>query len=141
MMERHGVNQWQWRLDYNGTSNQQNPVTYFTTFGKKQISLIVSNGFCSDTLAKTISLDNELKAIFETNNLLCPEDAASFVNKSVGNITSYQWLFGNGNSSVDKTPPPQKYPILGQEKIYPIRLIVENSVGCRDTSFSGFKSA
>jgi gliding motility-associated-like protein len=136
---RNGVNQWKWQLDYNGTSNLQNPVTYFTSFNDKHISLIVSNGFCSDTASKTISLGNELKAVFETNNLLCPEDAAVFINKSVGNIVSYEWDLKNGNNSVLQTPPPQHYPLLGEEKIYPVRLIVKNNIGCMDTAYQNLK--
>ncbi|HEY5406110.1 MAG TPA: PKD domain-containing protein, partial [Ginsengibacter sp.] len=79
---RNGVNQWFWNLDYSGTSTLQNTVAYFTTFGMKQIKLSVSNGVCSDTVIKTINLDNTLKAAFETNNILCPEDTASFINNS-----------------------------------------------------------
>jgi gliding motility-associated-like protein len=136
---RNGVSQWAWQLDYNGTSSQQSPLTYFDTFGAKQISLIVSNGFCSDTLSKTITLGNELKAVFETDNLLCPEDAATFINNSIGNIVSYQWAFGNGNTSAVKIPPSQNYPRLSAEKIYAIRLVVENNIGCRDTAFQDLK--
>lgn len=136
---RNGVNQWSWQLDYNGKSSQQNPVTYFSTFGKKQITLSVSNGFCSDTAKNTIDLGVALKAAFETNNLLCPEDGAIFVDKSAGNVMSYQWDFGNGNTSMVKTPPTQNYPLLGFEKIYPIRLIVGNNIGCLDTTFQNLK--
>ena len=136
---RNGVNQWFWKLDYNGNSNLQNPVTYFTTFGQKQIILSVSNGFCSDTVSKTINLGNELKVAFEINNLLCPEDAATFIDKSIGNIVFYQWDFGNGNTSMIKTPSPQNYPLSSSEKTYLIRLIVENNNGCLDTAFQNLK--
>ncbi len=135
----HEVNQWFWRLDYNGTSSLQNPVSYFTTFGKKTIILKVSNGFCSDSLSKTIDLTNTLKAAFETENPLCPEDAATFMDKSIGKIVSYQWDFGNGTTDISKTPPPQRYPILIAEKIYPVQLVVENNNGCRDTVVQNLK--
>jgi gliding motility-associated-like protein len=136
---RNGVNQWFWNFDYSGTSSLQNPVAYFTTFGMKQISLTVSNGVCSDTATKTINLDNTLKATFETNNLLCPEDTAIFVNKSVGNITNYYWDFGDGNTSLSKDPLPLHYPILSAEKIYTVRLIVKNDAGCFDTTYQDIR--
>ncbi|HEY4147743.1 MAG TPA: PKD domain-containing protein, partial [Chitinophagaceae bacterium] len=44
----HGINQWTWQLDTSATSTQQNPEAVFTIFGNKTITLIVSNGFCSD---------------------------------------------------------------------------------------------
>ncbi|MDP4285960.1 MAG: gliding motility-associated C-terminal domain-containing protein [Bacteroidota bacterium] len=134
----NGVNQWAWTLDYNGNSVVQNPVTYFSTFGQKQIILRVSNGVCSDTLSKIINLGNKLKADFETNNILCPEDSAEFINKSTGNVVSYYWNFDNGNTSFVEAPSPQKFPLLTFEKTYSIRLIVGNS-GCADTSFQNIK--
>lgn len=136
---RNGVNQWLWQLDYNGISTLQNPVTYFSSFGTKEINLTVSNGFCSDTIKKEIELDNELKAAFETNNTLCPEDSATFKNQSVGNIISYYWNFQNGNTSQSENPFPQKYPLLVQEHNYPVSLIVQNDLGCFDTAVNNIR--
>jgi gliding motility-associated-like protein len=136
---KHQVNRWLWQLDYNGTSNLQNPVTYFNSFGTKQIILSVSNGFCSDTVTKNIILDNELKAAFETNNTLCPEDTAVFKNTSIGNIVSYDWNFQNGNFSTDENPSPQKYPILLDEKNYAVTLVVKSNLGCYDTAVNNIR--
>ena len=133
------VNRWLWQLDYNGTSNLQNPVTYFNSFGTKQIILSVSNGFCSDTVTKNIILDNELKAAFETNNTLCPEDTAVFKNTSIGNIVSYDWNFKNGNFSTDENPSPQKYPVLLDEKNYAVTLVVKSNLGCYDTAVNNIR--
>ncbi|MGZ3901383.1 MAG: T9SS type B sorting domain-containing protein [Bacteroidia bacterium] len=136
---RNGVNQWLWNFDYAGTSNLRNPVAYFITFGTKQIVLTVSNGICSDTVTKSINLDNTLKAAFETNNLLCPEDTATFINNSVGNITDYYWDFGDGNTSISKDPGLHHYPILSAEKIYKVGLIIKNTAGCYDTAYNNIK--
>jgi gliding motility-associated-like protein len=136
---KHQVNRWLWQLDYNGTSNLQNPVTYFNSFGTKQIILSVSNGFCSDTVTKNIILDNELKAAFETNNTLCPEDTAVFKNRSIGNIVSYDWNFQNGNFSTDENPSPQKYPVLLDEKNYAVTLVVKSNLGCYDTAVNNIR--
>ena len=136
---KHDVNEWQWQLDYNGKSNMQNPVTYFSTFGKKQITLSVSNGFCSDSTVKIVDLGEGIEASFETNNIICPEDPATFINNSTGEIISYQWNFGNGNSSLEKDPPAQNYPLSTTENSYPIQLIVGDNNSCRDTAFQTLK--
>lgn len=136
---RNGVNQWMWNFDDAGTSSLRNPVAYFTRFGTKQIALAVSNGVCSDTIIKSINLDNTLKAAFETNNLLCPEDTALFINNSSGNITNYYWDFGDGNTSIFKDPGPHHYPILSAEKIYKVDLIVKNTAGCYDTASNNIR--
>jgi gliding motility-associated-like protein len=137
---KNKINEWEWQMDYNGKSSLQNPVTYFNTFGKKQIILSVSNGFCSDTVRKEINLDNELKAVFETSNILCPEDSAVFKNESIGNIVSYYWNFQNGQTSESKNPYPQKYPVLLAEHNYPVSLVVQNDIGCFDTAVNNIRA-
>jgi len=136
---KNGVDQWHWQLDYNGASDLQNPITYFKPNGKKTIVLAVSNGFCSDTTREIISLGNELKADFETNQIICPEDSAVFQNKSIGNIISYNWDFKNGNTGIEPNPPPQKYPISVTENDYPVTLVVRNDNGCLDTAVQTVK--
>lgn len=131
---KNGINRWLWQMDYNGTSALQDPVTYFNTFGAKNITLEVTNGFCTDTVTKQVNLDNELKAAFETTNTLCPEDSATFKNESIGTIVSWSWNFRNGNTSEIKDPSPQKYPLLLAEHSYPVSLVVENDLGCFDTA-------
>ncbi len=135
----NGVNTWSWLLDYNGKSAIQNPVSYFTTFGEKQILLSVTNGFCSDTIGQPVFLDNELTAAFETNEIICPEDTAVFLNKSTGKITVYLWDFNNGNTDGSKVPQPQKFPITNAEKIYNIRLTIQNAAGCKSTASQDLK--
>lgn len=135
----NGVNQWMWQLDYNGTSALQNPVSYFDPYGQKKIILAVSNGFCSDTASQTINLGAQLKAIFKTDSIMCPEDSATFLDQSTGNILSYYWDFKNGNVSTDQNPLPQKYPITQTENNYPVSLIIKNDIGCSDTAISNIR--
>jgi gliding motility-associated-like protein len=136
----NGVDQWLWVFDAYGASSQEDNTVIFSNFGDKQILLKVSNGFCSDSISKTISLDNTLKAAFETDNLLCPEDAAVFKNNSTGkNIIAYNWLFGDGSTSTLETPDPKKYPVLGIEKSYQVELIAEDSLHCFDTAVNNLK--
>jgi gliding motility-associated-like protein len=126
-------------LDDAGISSSEYPLARYTIFGTKQVRLIVSNGVCRDTTTETITLDNTLKAAFETNNLVCPEDTAVFINNSIGNITNYYWDFGDGNTSLLKTPQPHHYSLLSAEKIYPVKLIVKNAAGCVDTALNNIK--
>lgn len=130
---KNGINQWKWQLDYNGTSSLQNPVTNFDPYGKRKITLVTSNGFCSDTLSKTIDLGEKLTAAFEASAIICPEDSAAFKNLSTGNISSYFWDFKNGNTSMDMNPFPQKYPVLITENSYQVSLKVTSNLGCEDT--------
>lgn len=129
----HGVDSWKWQLDYQGTSEIKNPSASFTPFGIKNIRLVVSNGFCSDTLLKVIDLGPRLVANFESEPIICPEDSLIVVNKSTGNIVSHLWLFGDGDSSDEPVPVSKKYTVWPTERDYKLSLIVRSDIGCADT--------
>ncbi len=132
---RNEVNVWKWNFDNLRKSSLQNPSIIYATFGQKQTQLIVSNGTCTDTSAWIpVLLDNELKADFEASSVVCPNEPALFKDKSIGNIISWNWDFGNGNTSNAQSPPPQVYPVPSSTRdIFP-RLIVGNNLGCFDTT-------
>ena len=131
------VNSWSWTFDDQPPSTLQNPVVYYTVFGYKETQLIVSNGTCSDTSTATIFLRNTLKAGFEGTELVCPNDQAIFRDTSIGNLVKWSWDFGNGNNSIIKNPPAQTYTTNPSNINYevPVRLIIEDDIGCKDTAF------
>ncbi|MBS1598113.1 MAG: gliding motility-associated C-terminal domain-containing protein [Bacteroidetes bacterium] len=131
----NGINLWNWTFDGANNSSQQNPQVIYSVYGDKNVQLIVSNGVCSDTVTKIVSLDNELKAAFETTNILCPEDLATFKNNSIGNIVSFDWNLGDGSADdFQPTPADHRYVAPNVEKIYTAKLIVRNNLGCYDTA-------
>jgi gliding motility-associated-like protein len=134
---RDGVNQWTWIFDGTDTSHVQNPQRLYadSALGDKTIQLIASNGVCSDTLSKTITLDNAINAAFEAPNILCPKDVATFKNFSTGHISSWNWDFGDGTSSTDSLPPDHLYPVTGAERKYNVTLTVHNTLGCLSRTY------
>lgn len=133
-----GVDKWDWQFG-NAASSQQNPVYIFPGFGQQQVSLHVSNGTCSDSSQVTFNLDNELKADFTAPASLCPQDAATFKDTSIGKIISWNWDFGNGNTYDLQNPPVQVYQPTNSDKDYPVRLIVQNDRNCADTATKPIK--
>ncbi|MBS1566841.1 MAG: PKD domain-containing protein, partial [Bacteroidetes bacterium] len=67
-----------------------------------------------------------------TPPLLCDSGRVYFSDSSKSNepIISYQWDFGDGNTSALQNPT-NDYPYSG---LYPIQLIVKTSLGCVDTA-------
>lgn len=133
---RNEVNSWKWDFDGVRKSTLQNPRILYASFGLKHTQLIVSNGVCRDTSAIIpILLDNELKSIFEATSIICPNDLATFVDKSIGRNITWEWDFANGNNSTLQSPPKQTYvPFSVTRDVMP-RLIVTDDLGCKDTSY------
>ena len=130
----NNVNIWQWNFKGNGISSLQNPATIYQKFLPTTTTLIVTNGVCTDSSSQNIIFDNYLKASFEVTPVICPQTPAVFTNNSEGRIVSYSWNFGNGNTSIMKTPIPQNYiPRASTDFIALPQLIVQNDYGCYDT--------
>ncbi len=130
---QNGVNSWLWNFGAAGTSIQQNPLVNFQT-GNYSVSLIVSNGDCSDTSVLPLTISNELAANFEIPNSICEGDTLSIRNTSVGNVDEWSWDFGNGNTSSLRDPPAPIFTTAGREAYYSIRLVATiNASSCSDT--------
>lgn len=130
---------WKWNFNNYNSSTLQNPHYIFPTFGEQQVKLFVSNGTCADSSIANFVLDNELKARITGTDFLCPQDKASFRDTSIGSIINWQWDFGNGYTSAVKNPSAQVYPTVTADKLYPVRLIVENNRNCFDTAYKQVK--
>ncbi len=130
----NSVTNWSWVFNSAPNSILQNPIITYTNFEPKTTTLIVTNGVCSATASKPIVFDNYLKANFEATPIICPLKPASFINTSVGNINTWQWLFGNGVVSTDKNPSPQTFtPNATSDYNAVPQLIITNNYGCNDT--------
>ncbi len=135
----NGVNKWTWTFDNNINSALQNPLISYADFREKKAQLVVTNGVCSDTAEASLFFDNLLLANFEITSLVCPNDSAKILNKSEGRISSYQWSFGNGQTSILKDPPAQTYQAASVTRNEKVRLIVSNSYGCFDSTVRTIK--
>ncbi|MCU7551035.1 gliding motility-associated C-terminal domain-containing protein [Chitinophagaceae bacterium LB-8] len=129
----NGVNSWKWSLDEGQSSATQNPVAIYKQFNQKNISLIVSNGFCSDTSSQTVALTNFLKADFSVFEDNCPKESVPFTSQAQGTIVRHQWSFGDGGSSTDASPahifaPPDN------TRNFTVTYTVTDDIGCQSTA-------
>lgn len=129
----NGVNSWNWNFGNAGIgSNAQETITY-TSFGNQEITLIVSNGSCTDTASVSFVLNHDINASFSLQPALCPGETLNISNNSTGNIVSWLWDFGNGQTSYLPNPTSLVYPIPSTPTDIQIGLIIENETGCKDT--------
>ena len=120
---------WLWDFGDGNTSTNQNPTHIYTSAGLFTVKLIVVNSFGTDTITKTdfITVNSLVPgAEFSANKTTINQgDAVIFSDQSANNPTSWNWDFGDGNSSTVQNPT-HTYPTAG---VYTIKLIVGNNFG------------
>ncbi len=132
----NGTISWQWTFGNIRSSKKDTTITYPVSTAQ-QASLTVSNGICSATATATVIMDNAFKAAFEGSSFACPGDPVTFRDKSTGKfIHQWQWDMSEGKTSNLQNPPQQFYEPGPHIRKLPIRLIVTDSIGCKDTAYS-----
>jgi PKD repeat protein len=112
-------NHWFWDFGDGSTSTEQNPVHPYPESGTYEVCLIIihddSLNYCTDTICKEIYIPDTVacEAIFDwTVNPDFPPEV-SFTDLSTGNITDWEWNFGDGNTSTEQNPV-HVFPATGE---------------------------
>jgi gliding motility-associated-like protein len=103
---------------------------------------VTDNMGCSDTAHVEVRVLNkiEVKADIAGTDYLCRSyDSASFKDRSTGNITTWSWNFGNGQTAITDEAPVQYYSIPANDDNYIVRLAVADTSGCTDTAYHSLK--
>jgi gliding motility-associated-like protein len=116
------MHEWLWTFHDGSISTDQNPIHTFNDTGKFDITLVVYNFGCSDTL----TLKNYIYVMppiakFDTSFLCNVPMTRNFIDSSVGAKT-WQWSFGDGGTSTQKNPS-HTYAGSGT---YSVKLLVSN---------------
>lgn len=123
-----GVLNYAWNFGDGTTSINAQPTKTYTASGNYLVTLIAtSNNGCNDTLAQSFAVFPNSTADFSVTNV-CDGDTVFFTNNSTGNISTYTWSFGDGNTSTD-IQPAHLYNAPGT---YQVQLITDNG-NCADT--------
>ncbi len=124
------VNNWAWSSNDTALNvNTPNAQFIYQTFGVKNIRLVASNGFCTDTATTVIDLDNYIEARYTAFEDNCPNEKVIFTNNSIGKQLSYYWQYGNGSSSTD-TNGVHTYNPSQVDMTYNAKLTITNNLGC-----------
>lgn len=123
------VDAWDWDFGDGNTSAQQNPSHTYSTSGTYSVTLeITASDGCSVTSTQDVTVYENPVAHYSFNEA-CEGDVTDFVDEStigVGNIGSWNWDFGDGNTSTDQNPT-NPYANLGT---YDVELTVTTDDGC-----------
>lgn len=112
------ANTYLWNFGDGQTSTLKNPTHIYTTEGSYTVSLKAYNGTLEDTNIKnnyilvTAPLNIPV-AQFQANvTTVTPSTVVTFTNMSTGEINSYLWDFGDGQTST-ATNPTHTYTTIG----------------------------
>lgn len=118
-----------WDFGNGQYSSDRNPIFQFQQAGSYNVKLIFTNNLgCTDSITKTIRIDEPPLVLFEHNNV-CFGETINFLNFSsscTDDTYSYYWEFGNGKNSNERSPNVL-YRFPGT---YNVTLTVNSNNGC-----------
>jgi len=127
-----GATSWSWNFgDATPIDNSSSPTHLFAKAGTYDVKLLVTNALgCVDSSIQKVTVLERPLANFSFKNS-CARDVVNFKDSTIAvNPTSWNWNFGDGTTST-ATSTQHIYSTAGT---YSVTLIVNNNVGCADTS-------
>lgn len=117
---------WKWDFGDGNNSTEQNPNHKYQTSGEYEVSLVVSNQYGIDTSKQNLNINIGQAPLATFGYSLTEENGKiDFVDQSLNDPISWNWNFGNGNTSSQQNP--QHYYLNPGE--YTVELIVTNQFG------------
>ncbi len=122
------VDDWHWDFGDGNSSSDQNPEYTYPADGTYNVCLVAGN---SCGYSNTICQDVTVCGYPEASFTMSPDGLTiDFTDQSTGNnINSWDWSFGDGNTS-DEQNPSHTYAATGT---YEVCLIVQKNCGSQDT--------
>ncbi|MGB0428996.1 MAG: pectinesterase family protein [Bacteroidia bacterium] len=120
-----------WDFDDGNSSSLSNPNNTYSAAGTYTVKLkatSTANG-CEDSVSKSVTVNPLPTSSFAVTNM-CYGDTMSVTNNSTGAGLTYQWYFGDGNTSTDQTP----IHVYANSGTYTVSLVVTTNKGCKDSS-------
>ncbi|WP_462280842.1 PKD domain-containing protein, partial [Salinivirga cyanobacteriivorans] len=128
-----------WDFGDGTTSNQQNPTNRFEIQGYTNqtipVKLVAASDYeCTDSITKNVTVYVQPAAEFEADPATqqYPQSTVTITDLTNGGPFSYQWSFGDGNTSTQMFPGAHTYDTWGT---YTIDLsVVNNDFNCADNA-------
>jgi PKD repeat protein len=126
--------EYEWDFGDGNFSTEQNPVHTYTEEGAYQVNLTVSNDSCSSSFSLFLFTDPEIWYPGECSALFLPlinadNNEVFFLNLSSPDAITFEWDFGDGNSSEDPNP----VYVYDESGVYTVSLTITTAAGCTNT--------
>jgi len=134
---------WAWDFGDGNTSEEQNPIHTYDSNNEYEVTLtILTADGCTSSFTTSFNLNggsvggDETMAFFWLEQNQDDLMEFTFIDQSMGNVDSWTWDFGDGNSSTEQNPT-HTYAEAG---IYLVTLYVANSVDGSSSVFTNLIS-
>ena len=126
-----GTTTYLWNFGNGNTSTQANPSNTYTALGTYNVTLVVNQNGCIDsvTIPNYITVQNIAASFAATPTLVCTGQSVTFNNTSVPSASTASWDFGDLGTSA-AISPTHSYAAPGT---YTVTLIAGDASGCLDT--------
>lgn len=122
-----------WDFGNGTTSILQNPSVLYSGASAYTITLVITDTIgCTDTLVQPVTVYPLPTAAFSIVYDSCQSSQVSFIDNSTGSINTWNWDFGDGQTSTQQSPGNQYNP-----GTYNICLAVTSADGCIDSIIQG----
>ncbi|MFT3739968.1 MAG: PKD domain-containing protein [Breznakibacter sp.] len=130
------ANRFTWLFGDGTTSNIESPEKRYNLAGNYPISLVASNGTCTDTLSSILNVENVKADFSASGTFICQlPQSIGYQNLSV-NAHTYDWRFGNGTQSTQENPQVSYLSTIklddNKKAVFNDTLIVTSKHGCKD---------
>jgi PKD repeat protein len=127
----NSITSYLWNFGDFGTSGSPNPCHIYATPGTYTVLLTISNGLCTDTFSRSVTILPPPTAAFTHPDTACAGSPVLFTDASIGGVNQWSWNFGDGGSSLNQNPN-YSFALAGT---YSDSLLVKNIFGCKDSTF------
>ncbi|AZQ63796.1 PKD domain-containing protein [Flammeovirga pectinis] len=128
---------WEWDFGDENYSTKQHPIHTYQEAGTYTVTLIVKNNGGTSSTSKMITItenntiEEQLIANFTTaHDTVFVEEAITFKDTSIGDVSSWKWEFGDDNEATSQNPSHS----YNKEGTYMVKLTVNNTIGSASTS-------
>jgi len=120
---------WKWKVNGVETSTNQDMIQLFTNTNNQSIQLVASIPGCSSQSTQNFAVQHQGPLTDFSIVGKCQNDAIQFTNQTIGDVTSFNWDFGDGHTSMS-TNSQNVYTNIGS---YSVKLIAANAEGCNNS--------
>ncbi|MET0634428.1 MAG: PKD domain-containing protein [Chitinophagaceae bacterium] len=129
-----GAKTWYWTFGDGGSSTTQHPVHNYSSKGTYVVTLVVTNGSCTNIKTRTVLVVNEDAVITANRTVICKDGVVRFNSGSMNPAQIQSWLWEFNDSTLPSTSVGTTDHLFTKTGSYRAKLTTRDLLGCIDTA-------